>query len=923
MECHTKSRMFPWSPVTIMLSVAVMLLAMQTVNAQNNTETGIEGEDPHYDKCLGIRPCKKGNMLPVWQPDENLSSGDKAARAIVYFISLIYTFLGVSIVADRFMGAIEVITSKEKELTVKMANGDTQIVVVRVWNETVSNLTLMALGSSAPEILLSIIEICFNNNFKAGDLGPGTIVGSAAFNLFVIISICVYVVPEGEVRRIKHLRVFFITASWSIFAYLWLYFIIAVITPGEVNLWEAVVTLMFFPLTVISAYIADKKLLPHRFLRKRYRANRGKTMVVQAEGDVELADGKANNVEFKGLEDAGEDVREFERHRKEYIEILRELRKKNPNADMKTLEEMAEYELLNRGPKSRAYYRIQATRKLTGGGNVIKKAKIEKTLHEEAEEKEEEPDDNITRVFFDPGHYTVMENVGKFSITVTRKGGDLSQTLYVDYRTEDGTANAGTDYEHAEGTVIFQTGEVHKQFEVTILDDDIFEEDEHFYVHLSNLRLGDANGMFHSHGQHDQELVKLDTPSTATVMILDDDHAGIFHFAESEMAVVESVGHAEVKVCRSSGARGRVRLPYQITEGTAKLGKDFEEESGVLIFENDEYEKFISVPIIDGEEYEKNVFFSLVLEEPQVVRRGSGKDADVNEVELEDATPIDQMTEDQKIAMLGKPRLGEKIHTVVRIHESQEFKSTVDKLLKKANMAVLIGTSSWKEQVLEAISVSAGDDDDGEGEEKLPSCLDYVMHFLTIFWKLLFACTTPPTDYLGGWAAFVVSILMIGVLTAFITDLASHLGCTIGLQDTVTAISFVALGTSVPDTFASKVATIQDKYADASIGNVTGSNAVNVFLGIGIAWTIAAAVHLARGEPFVVKPGSLGFSVTMFCIFAAVAIAILIIRRRPFVGGELGGPYKFKLPTTVFFVGLWVFYVLLSAFESYCIIPGF
>jgi len=40
------------------------------------------------------------------------------------------------------------------------------------WNDTVANLTLMALGSSAPEILLSIIEI-LGNNFYAGKLGPG------------------------------------------------------------------------------------------------------------------------------------------------------------------------------------------------------------------------------------------------------------------------------------------------------------------------------------------------------------------------------------------------------------------------------------------------------------------------------------------------------------------------------------------------------------------------------------------------------------------------------------------------------------------------------------------------------------------------------------------------------------------------------
>ena len=37
----------------------------------------------------------------------------------------------------------------------------------RVWNYTVANLTLMALGSSAPEILLSIIEL-LNNQMYSG-----------------------------------------------------------------------------------------------------------------------------------------------------------------------------------------------------------------------------------------------------------------------------------------------------------------------------------------------------------------------------------------------------------------------------------------------------------------------------------------------------------------------------------------------------------------------------------------------------------------------------------------------------------------------------------------------------------------------------------------------------------------------------------
>ena len=78
------------------------------------------------------------------------------------------------------------------------------------------------------------LQVC-GHGFHAGDLGPGTIVGSAAFNMFVIIGICVWTIPTGESRKIKHLRVFFITAFWSIFAYIWLYLILSVMSPGVVE----------------------------------------------------------------------------------------------------------------------------------------------------------------------------------------------------------------------------------------------------------------------------------------------------------------------------------------------------------------------------------------------------------------------------------------------------------------------------------------------------------------------------------------------------------------------------------------------------------------------------------------------------------------------------------------------------------------
>merc|ERR1712186_105078 len=232
------------------------------------------------------------------------------------------------------------------------------------------------------------------------------------------------------------------------------------------------------------------------------------------------------------------------------------------------------------------------------------------------------------------------------------------------------------------------------------------------------------------------------------------------------------------------------------------------------------------------------------------------------------------------------------------------------------------------DQFTDAFTAQA-DDDEEEGEEKMPSCGDYIMHFLTLPWKLIFAFI-PPTGIAHGYVTFVISILFIGACTAVIGDVAGHLGCFINLKDGVNAIAFVALGTSVPDTFASKTAAIEDETADNSVGNVTGSNAVNVFLGIGIAWSMAAIYHETgcgddpRGPYFFVPVGSLGFSVTVFCIEAGLAIAILFARRSAAVGGELGGPKLFKTISSSIFVFFWVFYVAISAMEAYGVInPGF
>ena len=116
---------------------------------------------------------------------------------------------------------------------------------------------------------------------------------------------------------------------------------------------------------------------------------------------------------------------------------------------------------------------------------------------------------------------------------------------------------------------------------------------------------------------------------------------------------------------------------------------------------------------------------------------------------------------------------------------------------------------------------------------------DAFYHLATIGWKLFFSIVPPP-HYFGGWACFCCALGVIGIVTAVVGEFASIFGCVLGIKPSITAITFVALGTSLPDTFASMAAARAEKFADNAVGNVTGSNSVNVFLGLGLPWVVAS-----------------------------------------------------------------------------------
>ena len=78
---------------------------------------------------------------------------------------------------------------------------------------------------------------------------------------------------------------------------------------------------------------------------------------------------------------------------------------------------------------------------------------------------------------------------------------------------------------------------------------------------------------------------------------------------------------------------------------------------------------------------------------------------------------------------------------------------------QKTNKIVFLETFTSK-KILPATLISfllTGDDDEeeeegedgAEKEEKMPTCGDYIMHFLTLFWKVIFSFIPPAGKYLS------------------------------------------------------------------------------------------------------------------------------------------------------------------------------
>ncbi|VDO12419.1 unnamed protein product [Haemonchus placei] len=148
----------------------------------------------------------------------------------------------------------------------------------------------------------------------------------------------------------------------------------------------------------------------------------------------------------------------FEEHRKQYLEIFKTLRAQHPDAPVAELEKLATERVVSRQKKSRAFYRIQATRQLVGQGDITKK-KLKKKAEELIEPLVKKSE--VVVVEFDPAHYMCLENVGTIKVKVRcdRGAADPNCTVTVHYRTVADTAQEHSDFVPVEGMLTFKPGD--------------------------------------------------------------------------------------------------------------------------------------------------------------------------------------------------------------------------------------------------------------------------------------------------------------------------------------------------------------------------------------------------------------------------------------------------------------------------------
>jgi len=269
------------------------------------------------------------------------------------------------------------------------------------------------------------------------------------------------------------------------------------------------------------------------------------------------------------------------------------------------------HQMVAQQPKSRAYYRVNATRMITASQAVQDKpvtlAQVKAKSFKSFTNKvgpsavalpEAEPiKAGHSVVEWAAESYAIVEAAGTVTVQVVRAG-DSEKEVSVEYETIDGSAVAGSDYEGSAGTLTFKPGQTSHDITIKIFDDDEIEPDEEFSIALKGIVSGDAS---------------LGPIASTRVTVINDDFPGTF-CCEEEQSVKESCGTCKISVERVQGCSGAVTMAYRTVDGTAIHEKNFGKCEGELSWAHQDVEpKVIEVPIVDDDLPSGNLYFEVEL----------------------------------------------------------------------------------------------------------------------------------------------------------------------------------------------------------------------------------------------------------------------------------------------------------------------
>lgn len=163
---------------------------------------------------------------------------DNAGIMILYICGVLYCFLGLAIVCDEFFQTSLEIISEVLKLTPDVAGA-----------------TFLAAGSSAPELFTSLAD-AFGD---ANSTGTGTIVGSAMFNILVIVALSAAVAGQNG----SSIHIDWRPVSRDIVFYSYSIMVLALVfLDSEVQWWEGLImTLSYTGYIVFMKY--NSRILSH------------------------------------------------------------------------------------------------------------------------------------------------------------------------------------------------------------------------------------------------------------------------------------------------------------------------------------------------------------------------------------------------------------------------------------------------------------------------------------------------------------------------------------------------------------------------------------------------------------------------------------------------------------------------------------